>query len=79
MNDRLNLSVDLKRVCAWLLQGSDDLVDSILVKDMKMYKDLDVKIGRVELDKWLKMIKDRVGGKEQAAERALTASVILAG
>lgn len=79
MNEKHNLSVDLKRISAWIMQGRDGLVDSILVKDMKMYKDLDVKIGRVELDKWLKMIKDRVGGKEQAAERALTASVILAG
>lgn len=77
MNDRLNLSVDLRRICIWILRGNDELVDSMLEKDMKMAKNLEVKIGRETIQSWLMMIKDRVGGRERTAERALTASVIL--
>ncbi|MEA3355611.1 MAG: hypothetical protein U9Q63_03975 [Patescibacteria group bacterium] len=78
MNDRLNLSVDLKRVCSWILQGSDDLVSKTLERDIKMYGGLDFKIGKVEIGEWLWLIKKSVGGRERSAERALTASVILA-
>ena len=77
MNKKANLSVDLKRVSNFLMASNDSLVDSVLDKAMKMYQNLDTKVGRVDLDVWLKMIKDRVGGREKAAERALMASAVL--
>lgn len=76
--NKANLSVDLKRVGSFLMQENDALVDSILDKNLEMYQDLQIKIGKVDLNQWLRMIKDRVGGREKAAERALMASAILA-
>ena len=78
MNDKLNLSVDLRRVCSWILKERDDLVDKMLDRDIKLYSDKNYKVGNYRIDEWLVMIKNRMGGREQAAERALTASVILA-
>jgi hypothetical protein len=76
--DKLNLSADLRRVCTWLLQGNDDLVDRIIERDIKMYGDKNFKIGRLKIGNYLELIKRRVDGRERAVERALTASVILA-
>ena len=76
--NKANLSIDLKRVGSFLMQENDALVDSILDKNLEMYQDLQIKIGKVDLNQWLRMIKDRVGGREKAAERALMASAILA-
>ena len=76
--NKANLSVDLKRVGSFLMQENDALVDSVLDKNLEMYQDLQIKIGKVDLNQWLRMIKDRVGGREKAAERALMASAILA-
>ncbi len=77
MNQKDNLSVDLKRISSFLMAENDSLVDSVLSKAMEMYQDLDVVVGRVSLNQWLQMIKERVGGREKAAERALMASAVL--
>ena len=73
----MNLATDLRRVCLWIFKGSDDLADKTLEKNIKMYQNLNLRIGKVMIDDWLKMIIKRVGGREKSAERALTASVIL--
>ena len=77
MNQKDNLSVDLKRISSFLMAENDSLVDSVLSKAMEMYQDLDVVVGRVSLNQWLQLIKERVGGREKAAERALMASAVL--
>jgi len=77
MNDKHNLAMDLKRICSWILQGSDELVDRVLDRDIKLYSQLDIKIGKFSIVDWLVMIKNRSGGKEASAERALTAAAIL--
>ena len=77
MSDKMDLSTDLRRVSLWIARDSDELANNILKRDLDRYKDLKVKIGGVSIGKWLEMIIDRVGGREQAAERALTAAVIL--
>ena len=77
MSDKMNLSTDLRRVSLWILSKSDELANNVLKRDIDMYKNLDIKIGRVSIDNWLKIILDRVDGREKAAERALTAAVIL--
>jgi len=77
MNDKHNLAMDLRRICVWILQGSDELADRVLEKDIKLYGQLKVKIGKINIQDWLTMIRIRKNGKKATAERALTAAEIL--
>ena len=77
MNDKKNLAVDLRRICLWLVKGNDKLADQFLRRDIKLYKDMDVKIGKTKIGDWLELIINRSDGQEKAAERALTAAAIL--
>ncbi len=77
MSQKMDLATDLRRVSLWIVRGSDELANKILEDDLERYEDLKIKIGKVSIGEWLRMILDRVGGKDKSAERALTASVIL--
>ena len=79
MNDKQNLSADLMRIGEWIYRSEDDLANRFLIRDQQLYDELKVKIGKWSLNHWLKLIENRIGGREQAAERALTAAAILAG
>jgi len=78
MSDRLNLSADLMRIGGWIYQGKDELAARFLDRDIRLYSKMNVKIGNETVGVWLDKIKNRLGGRVRAAERALTAGVILA-
>jgi hypothetical protein len=77
MSDLAKLSADLMRVGEFLSQGREDLADRFLARDIKLYGDLDQRIGRYGLKEWLRLIELRQGGVERAAERAMTAGVVM--
>ena len=78
MNDIKNLAVDLRRIAYWIYYRQDELANTMLGKINKMYKDVSPKIGCYE-NIWseIKKMEKLEGGRYKAAERALTASVIL--
>lgn len=77
-NDIANLSSDLKRISYWILDDRVDLVKRFLEIAKEKYKSIDEKIGGYN-NIWeeIEKIENLEGGNERAAERALTASVIL--
>lgn len=77
MSDKLALSSDLMRIGEYIYSGRDELADSFLKRDKELYKNLSVSIGKTPLQQWLDLIEERNGGSQRAAERALTAAVIL--
>lgn len=77
MSDKQALSSDLMRIGEYIYSGRDELADAFLKRDKELYRNLSVSIGVTPLQKWLDLIKERIGGSKQAAERALTAAVIL--
>ena len=77
MSDKIDLATDLRRISMWMIKKNDLLVDQFLKRDLAMYGDMNVKIGKTKIGEWLQLILDRANGREKAAERALTAAVIL--
>lgn len=77
MNDIANLSVDLRRISNWLQSGNFDLARKFLVRDIEHYGSLQIDVGKMRLKRMLEMMLDLDGGREKAAERAMTASIIL--
>lgn len=77
MSDKLNLSADLMRIGEFLYQGQDKLAMQFIDRDIRMYSKMDFMVGKYKIIEVLEEIKKMVFGREKAAERALTASVIL--
>ena len=80
MNDLANFAADLRRISYWTYKGQKSLAVSMLKKIKELYKGINPKIGCYE-NIWneVEKIENLEGGKYKAAERALTASVILLG
>jgi hypothetical protein len=77
MSDKMDLATDLRRISMWMIKKNDLLVDQFINRDIKMYGRMNFKIGTIKIVEWLQLILDRANGREKAAERALTAAVIL--
>lgn len=77
MSDKIDLATDLRRISMWMIKKNDLLVDQFINRDIKMYGRMNFKIGTIKIVEWLQLILDRANGREKAAERALTAAVIL--
>ncbi len=73
----MDLATDLRRISMWMIKKNDLLVDQFINRDIKMYGRMNFKIGTIKIVEWLQLILDRANGREKAAERALTAAVIL--
>lgn len=73
-----NLSTDLRRISYWFYQGRTKLALSFLDHCLKIYPNLDISIGCYpSLKEELLGIKKLTKQKFKAAERSLTASLIL--
>ncbi|MFC1790752.1 hypothetical protein ACFLZP_04700 [Patescibacteria group bacterium] len=79
MNQPLaNLSTDLRRISYWFYQGRTKLARKLLDHCLKTYSNLNTSIGCYpSLKKELLAIKKLSSQKLKAAEKALTASLIL--
>lgn len=77
--DYLNLSTDLRRISQWLMEKQDDMVEIFMPKLMKKFGSDEKIKGKKTVKRWLEEIRDYKGGRERAAERALTLSAILLG
>jgi len=80
MNIKANFAADLRRIAYWIYKGQRNLAVSMLKNSRGLYKEINPKIGCYE-NIWDEVgkIERLEGGKDKAAERALTASVILLG
>lgn len=77
-NDLASFSTDLLRISRFIYDGQDNLVERFLDFCRVTYSKMNPKVGCYqniwqELDK----IQSRIGGRLQAAERALTLSRIM--
>ena len=76
--DLLNLSTDLLRISYWIYDGRLDLANKFLSLCRKKYSKVNSRLGCYDnVWKEIDKIKKLEGGREKAAERASTASVIL--
>lgn len=78
MNDLANFAADLRRIAYWIHGEQNKLAKIMLKKTRELYEDVDPKISCYK-NIWseIEKIERLEGGKNRAAERALTASVIL--
>jgi len=79
MNDQVaSLAADLRRVSYWIYEGQTELAQAVLKGAQGKYKAIPPEVGCYQ-DIWREIAEiGKVGqGKDRAAERALTASVIL--
>ena len=76
--DLLNLSTDLRRISDWIVNGDIDIAQKFINICREKYSDIPQKIGSYKnIWKEIDKIEKLEGGKDKAAERASTASVIL--
>lgn len=76
--DLLNLSTDLRRISDWIIAGDLDLARKFLTICKEKYINIPENIGSYK-NIWqeIEKIEKLEGGKDKAAERASTASIIL--
>ena len=76
--DCANFSADLRRIAYWIYEKRFNLAKKMLGKCKLLYREISPKVGCYE-NIWdeIKKIEKLEGGKNKAAERASTASVIL--
>lgn len=80
MNNQIaRLSTDLRRVSYFILDDEINLARKFIEKNLSHLDNIEISIGKHTLVETLKLIKNLEGGKEKAAERAMTASIILTG
>ncbi len=77
MNDYQKLSSDLSRVTEFLISNNLKMASKFSDRIINLYSNLPGKIGSQNLTIYLRQIANLDGGKMKAAERAMTASIIL--
>lgn len=77
MSDYQKLSADLSRITEFLISGNESLAGRFSGRVVKLYSGLPGRVGKDNLSEYLRKIANLEGGRMRAAERAMTASILL--
>lgn len=78
MSEYQKLSSDLSRITEFLISGNQSMAQKFSDRVVNLYANLPGYIGQEKLSDYLQKIANLEGGSKKTAERAMTASTILA-
>ncbi|MFH1281007.1 MAG: hypothetical protein ABIJ43_04445 [Candidatus Beckwithbacteria bacterium] len=74
---RKELSKNLEKIAMCIYHKKDKLANMLLKKNISLYKNIQVKQGKFDLQEWMELLMEGSESRYRRADRALTAAVIL--